>query len=199
MAQEDLLSIREAIDILSVPRQTVNQWIENGTLVPIRIAGALRFRPEDIRALFEKEGNSGRKRRILVIEDDALVGESLRSLFEKEGFEVKLALLGLAALDLAVNTSFDLIIADVRMPGMDGIQALKAIRELLGQFGKLPVPEIVLTAYDDPSVREEAQRMGVREFLLKPFETNELMNLLRKHLNIKRAQAQPGSKRETYS
>ena len=180
--QEDLLSIREVIDILSVPRQTVNHWIENGTLVPVRTAGALRFRPTDIRALFERQGNGGSRGRILVIDDDPLVGNSLRILLERAAYQTQVASIGLAALDAVSSEAFDLILTDVRMPGMNGLETLKAIRELRRELGKVPLPEIVITAYEDKEIREEAEHLGVRDFILKPFEIEDLLAALERNL-----------------
>ena len=181
-ANDHLLSIREVIDILNVPRHTVHQWIEKGTLAPIRIAGALRFRPEEVRALFERQGNGGSRGRILVIDDDPLVGQSLKNLLEKNGYEAQVASIGLAALDLASRERFDLVVTDIRMPGMNGIETLKALREIRGRMKKLHLPEIVITAFDDGAVRKETERLGISEFILKPFEIEELLNALERNL-----------------
>jgi len=181
--QEDLLSIREVIDILSVPRQTVNQWIENGTLVPVRMAGAMRFRPEDVRTLFERQGNGGSKGRILVIDDDPLVGRSLKILLERAGYQTEVASIGLAALDAVSSQSFDLILTDIRMPGMNGIETLKAIRQLRRELGRAPLPEIVITAYyEDEEVKGEAESLGVKGFILKPFGIEELLTAIERNV-----------------
>ena len=182
MIEEHLLSIREVIDILNAPRHTIHQWIEKGTLVPVRMAGALRFRPEDIRALFEGEGNGGSRGRILVIDDDPLVGQSLKHLLETNGYETQVASIGLAALDLASRERFDLIVSDIRMPGMNGIETLKAIRRIRNLSGKPPLPEIVITAYEDGTVKEEVQGLEISEFILKPFEIEELLTALERNL-----------------
>jgi len=181
--EEDLLTIREVIDILSVPRQTVNQWIENGTLVPVRMAGAMRFRPEDVRTLFERQGNGGSKGRILVIDDDPLVGRSLKTLLERAGYQTEVASIGLAALDAVSSQSFDLILADIRMPGMNGIETLKAIRQLRHELGRAPLPEIVITAYyEDEEVKGEAESLGVKGFILKPFGIEELLTAIERNV-----------------
>lgn len=180
--QEDLLSIREVIDILSVPRQMVNHWIENGTLAPVRMAGALRFRPKDVRALFGRQGNGGSRGRILVIDDDPLVGHSLRILLERAAYQTQVASIGLAALDAVSSEAFDLILTDIRMPGMNGLETLKAIREVRRELGKVPLPEIVITAYEDKEIRDEAEDLGVLDFILKPFEIEDLLAALERNL-----------------
>lgn len=184
MSDENLLSIQEVTDILNVPAQSIYEWIEKGTLRTVSVDGELCFHPREIQALFEtKDSESARqKRSILVIDDDPLVGESLKILLGRAGYMAGMVPIGLAALDRISREVFDLILTDIRMPGMNGLETLKAIREVQSHCGKPQVPEIVMTAYDDPGVREEAERMGVREFILKPFEIQDLLGTLEKNL-----------------
>ena len=126
--------------------------------------------------------SSKARKKILVIDDDRLVGESLRNLLEKLGFEVTVAPVGLRALDLVSRIPVDLIVSDIRMPYMGGIETLKAIRELRRDLGLPSIPEIVITAFDEESVREEAERMGIRDFILKPFDMKDFMDALERYL-----------------
>ncbi len=71
---------------------------------------------------------------------------------------------------------------DIRMPGMSGLKTLEALREVTEYAKKSPVPEIILTAFNDKHVVEEAMRMGVHEFLLKPFDVDTLIEIVRKYL-----------------
>jgi DNA-binding response OmpR family regulator len=123
------------------------------------------------------------EKRILVIEDDPMVSQSIRNLLEKEGYNAVVAPVGLAAMDFAADETFVLIISDIRMPGMNGIKTLKAIRELRREFQKPPIPEIILTAYDDAEIRKEALGMGVCEFMLKPFDADELLKTVKKYIS----------------
>lgn len=190
MAQEQLLSIQEVTQILEIPESMVQHWIKKGILHPVSAEGVWHFYPQDIRDLFEERqaGAGARKNRILIIDDDPLVGESLRKLLEKTRYEARVASVGLAALDLVSRESFDLILTDIRMPGMDGIETLKAIRALRNSAGKPPLPEIVITAYFDEKIRKEAGALGVRGFILKPFEITELLSALEKILNTSRGE-----------
>ena len=183
MSQEDLLSLEDISQILNVSCDTVNSWVEQGILKPVRVGDSFKFRFEDVQALAqERLASSERSFRILIIDDDSLVGNSLKHLLEKSGYEVQVVSIGLAALDVASGADFDLILTDVRMPGMNGIETLKAIRDIRTQFGKPALPEIVITAYEDQEVREQAARMGVSEFILKPFEFNELITAIERNL-----------------
>ncbi|MBI2166683.1 MAG: response regulator [Candidatus Omnitrophica bacterium] len=183
--KKSLLSVPEVVSILNVSRRTVYYWIQKGILLPVRIGGTIRFHPEDILALVEKdrEGAPPRKKRVLAIDDDFLIRESLKNLLERNGFEAVVVASGEEALELLSKDAFDLILTDVRMPRMNGLETLKAIRNLRSQFGKPPLPEIILTAYEDPQVIQEAKALGVREFILKPFEVENFVNTLQRNLN----------------
>lgn len=183
--QDDFLTVQEAAQILDVPPSTILEWVQNGILKAAHKGNEIFFAPQDLGAFFEKQQADSRPKtkRVLVIDDDPLVGDSLKNLLERLGLEASVVTLGLAALDLAARDFFDLIIADIRMPGMDGIETLKAIREIRSRFGKLPLQEMILTAYDDAKVKEEAERMGVREFFLKPFELDQFTAAIWRLLN----------------
>ena len=169
------MSIQEAAQILDVSPSAVREWVQNGILKAARTGEELFFEPCHLQAFFEKQQAESlpRAKRVLVIDDDPLVGDSLKNLLEKLGLEASVVTLGLAALDLAARDFFDVIIADIRMPGMDGIETLKAIREIRSRFEKPPLQEMVLTAYDDSKVKKEARLMGIQEFFLKPFELDQ--------------------------
>lgn len=183
--KESLLTVDDVVRILQISRRTVYYWVKQGILKPIRMGGVLRFHPEDIDALIEKNRPAGfqRKKRILIIDDDILVRESMKSILERSGFEAIVAKNGQEALNLIANEVLDLIVTDIRMPGMDGIATLKALREDRKKFGKGPLPEIILTAYDDAEARQRAKDLGVRDFVLKPFELDQFLNLIKARLS----------------
>jgi len=66
---------------------------------------------------------------------------------------------------------------------MDGLQVIQAVRQYCHEMKKQPIPEIVLTAYNDEQVRQSAIRLGVREFLLKPFKVDEFLKVLDRNLS----------------
>ncbi len=183
MSQEDLLSVEDLTQILDVSPDTIRSWIEQGLLKPVPSSDVVKFRFEDVQALAGKRFASQEYGfRILIIEDDPLVGQSLKVLLQKSGFEATTVPIGLAALDSVVRETFDLILADVRMPGMNGIETLKAIRELRSQFELPRLPEIIITAYEDEEIRQEAARMGISDFILKPFDLKELISVIERNL-----------------
>jgi excisionase family DNA binding protein len=180
-----LLTVNEVMQILSVSRRTIYYWIQNGTLKTVRIGNVYRFHPEDIDAVIQqnRSGKEVRPKRILAIDDDILVRESLAAILKRVNIEATIVSSGQEALDVLGKEVFDLVLTDIRMPKMNGIETLKAIRLQRSLAGKSPLPEVVLTAYQDPEIKRQADELGVREFLLKPFELDSFISALRTHLN----------------
>lgn len=122
-------------------------------------------------------------KRILAIDDDGLVRKSLELFLKEAGYEPIVAESGEEALRILSGRHFDLLVTDIRMPGMDGLQVIQAVREYCRQMKKNPIPEIVLTAYNDERVKESVERLGVRNFILKPFRADEFLRILERSLN----------------
>ncbi len=184
MSEATLLKISEVMKILNVSRRTVYYWIRDGILKPIRIGRVYRFHATDIQALIasKQQEATAKQKKILAVDDDFLVRESLKPLLEKYGFNVTFASNGKEAIALAARERFDLVLTDLKMPEMNGIETLKEIRKQQDAVHAPKVPEIVLTAYDTPELKAEAERMGVRDFIMKPFELNHFIEVLRKNI-----------------
>jgi CheY-like chemotaxis protein len=130
-----------------------------------------------------EHGVHHRKKRILAVDDDGLVRRSLEILLREAGYDSRVASSGQEALGFLVQSHFDLLITDIRMPDMDGLQVIQAVRQYCQEMKKDPIPEIVLTAYNDEQVKQSAIRLGVREFLLKPFKIDEFLEILERNLS----------------
>lgn len=124
-------------------------------------------------------------KKILVIDDDPLVIRAIAKYLKSCGYEVESAQSGKEALEKTEKTSFDLIISDIRMPGMDGIETLKRIRESSLQHNKEKAPAIIITGYaggDD--VYRKAGELGIAECIYKPFELDEFIGVIKKNLEL---------------
>lgn len=111
---------------------------------------------------------------ILLVDDDELVLQSFGLLLQREGFAVTQAASGEAAVERAAEQLFDLVITDIKMPGMDGIETIRVLRNSL--------PEahiIVLTGYASEDSPVEALRLGVDDYLLKPFDLVQFLERIR--------------------
>lgn len=119
---------------------------------------------------------------ILLIDDEELVLKSLARLLKTQQYEVALANSAAAALEKIKSSDFDLIISDVRMPGVDGIEIIKQIRNYLSQAQKKPVPEILISGYADADKYEEATALDIKEYLFKPFDNVQFLRVVERML-----------------
>ncbi len=117
---------------------------------------------------------TGTKPRVLVVDDDKAVRESLRRSLEFNGYDVSLATDGAEALAGIGATDPDVVIMDVMMPRLDGIETTRALRT-----AKNDVPILVLTARDAVGDRVEGLDAGADDYLTKPFALQELLARLR--------------------
>jgi two-component system, NtrC family, response regulator HupR/HoxA len=109
---------------------------------------------------------------VLLVDDNLTVLETLRLCLEDAGFVVTAASGGREAIALCHTSAFDVVVCDVRMPDIDGIETLRAIKALHPQ-----VRAVVITAYsDDPRTPVEAIGLGVDDYLLKPFDDRLLVH-----------------------
>jgi CheY-like chemotaxis protein len=119
---------------------------------------------------------------ILIIDDEELITKSLLKLLSKEGYCVTVTRSGQEALEQVKKNTFDLIISDVRMPEMDGIQTIKNIRDYLNKSNKKVIPEILITGYANVDKYEEALQLKVADYLYKPFEREGFLRVIKKNI-----------------
>jgi nitrogen regulation protein NR(I) len=121
--------------------------------------------------------------KVLVIEDDETVRDVLRSFLGGKGFEVILTVNGEAGLDQLRTEKFDLILTDLVMPGITGMDVLKEV------FTRhISVPVVVMTAFGTVQTAVEAMRIGAFDYLTKPFNLDELMIVIEKALAVSKLQ-----------
>lgn len=112
--------------------------------------------------------------RLLLVEDDAALGEGIRAALKPEGYTVDWLQDGLSAVHAIEQESFDLVILDLGLPRLDGLQVLKRVRG-----GKHQLPVLVLTARDATGDRIAGLDAGADDYLVKPFDVAELKARLR--------------------
>jgi two-component system OmpR family response regulator len=111
--------------------------------------------------------------RILLIDDDARLHELLARYLGEQGVSLQHAADGVAGLRVLQQDAFDAVLLDVMMPGMDGLQTLRRIRE------RTPVPVIMLTARGDEADRVVGLELGADDYVPKPFSPRELLARVR--------------------
>jgi two-component system sensor histidine kinase/response regulator len=114
--------------------------------------------------------------KILVAEDNRVNQTLARRILEKEGYSVTIVPNGREAVDIAGKEAFDLILMDVQMPEMDGMQAAAAIRRR--EMGQCRTPIIALTAHAMGRDRDQCIAAGMDAFISKPIQMNELLNAI---------------------
>jgi signal transduction histidine kinase/DNA-binding response OmpR family regulator len=119
--------------------------------------------------------------RVLVAEDNAVNQRLVLRLLEKRGHRVVLAGNGLEALSALEKESFDLVLMDVQMPEMDGLEATALVREREESSGGRRVPIVALTAHAMKGDREKCVAAGMDGYLTKPIQTEELDEILRSY------------------
>src|SRR5881394_196304 len=118
------------------------------------------------------------KSRILVIDDEAAIRDSLRMTLEYEGYEFLGAATGQEGLALAEREAPDLVLLDVKMPGMDGIEVLERLRNMNDSL-----PVVVVSGHGTISTAVEATKKGAFDFIEKPFASERVLVSLRNALD----------------
>ena len=111
---------------------------------------------------------------ILIVEDEFAVARGIQYALQQEGYEVAVARSGEEGLDFATNQAPDLVVLDVRLPGIDGFEVLRRLR---AAGSKAPV--LVLTARDDEVDKVIGLELGADDYLTKPFGLRELMSRIK--------------------
>ena len=118
---------------------------------------------------------------ILVMEDELIMAKGLEMVLTEEGYDVDLAMTGHSALDKFIQKPFDLLVADLRLPDMDGMDVIKEVKD------RAPETEaIIITGYPSVSTAVNSVKMGVFDYIRKPFTEDELKGAVQGALKKKK-------------
>ncbi len=120
------------------------------------------------------------KGKILVVDDEIKMRRVLQMILQKEGYEIVTSKDGREALQKVEEENFDLVLTDMKMPGLSGIDLLKKIRE-----SDEEIPVIMITAYGTVETAVKAMKEGAYDYLLKPFEKDEMKIIVANALKMK--------------
>jgi CheY-like chemotaxis protein len=121
-------------------------------------------------------------KKILVIDDEELITKSLLKFLKNKGYNAVVAKSGAQALEKVKESDFDLIVCDVRMPEMDGIETIKQIRAYLEKSNKKLIPEVLITGYADADKYEKGMDLEVADYLYKPFDNADFLQIIKKNI-----------------
>ena len=121
------------------------------------------------------------KEKILIIDDDEGLNHFLNRFFNRKGYDVTTCLSGENAIEKIMKKSFDLILLDYKMPGLNGLDTLKKVKD-----AQVKTPVIIMTAYGSTDTAIEAMKRGAYDYLSKPFERKELSRIVSEALELNR-------------
>ena len=123
--------------------------------------------------------------KILVVDDELSMREFLKILLTKEGYATETATDGEDALSKIENNSFDLVISDIRMPGVGGLELLSTIKQSLPTL-----PFIMITAFASPEDAVQAMKHGAYDYITKPFKVDEIKSVISSAIESKKSTEQ---------
>ncbi len=136
------------------------------------------------------------KENILIIDDDRLILMTLKRLLSREGYEVITVLSGEWALRKIEDKEFDLLISDIKMPNMSGIETVKRIREYLRENNRKLIPEIFITAYAKEEIYQEALKLDASAYIEKPFDVKTLLQTVKEIIEKTKTDTKYNRKKE---
>jgi excisionase family DNA binding protein len=189
---EGFLTTEEVLDYLHVNLRTVYRLIKAGKIPAVRVGRQWRFRKRDIDAWLESQRPraaraaaaparpaapvAGRPR-VLVVDDEATIRDLLSKTLALAEYDVDLAPDGRSALERLRMIPYDLLITDLKMPGVDGLAVIREARRL-----KADIPVIIITGFSTEASAIEAVNLGVSGYLTKPFRVPRVLAVAAKAL-----------------
>jgi excisionase family DNA binding protein len=186
MIEETFLTTEEVLEYLQVNLRTVYRLIKAGKIPAVRVGRQWRFRKRDIDAWLDSQRARGSRPavevpeaaaraaadrpRILVVDDEASIRDLLSKTLALAEYDVDVAPDGRSALERLRLYPYDLLIADLKMPGMDGLSVIREAKRL-----KTDLPVIIITGYSTEASAIEAVNLGVAGYLTKPFRVPQVL------------------------
>jgi excisionase family DNA binding protein len=179
MIDESFLTTEEVLEYLQVNLRTVYRLIKAGKIPAVRVGRQWRFRKRDIDAWLESQrpravrtqaspqrppASADARPRVLVVDDEASIRDLLAKTLALAEYDVDLAPDGRTALERLRIIPYDLLITDLKMPGVDGLTVIREARRL-----KADLPVIIITGYSTEASAIDALNLGVSGYLTKPF------------------------------
>ena len=188
MIDETFLTTEEVLEYLQVNLRTVYRLIKAGKIPAVRVGRQWRFRKRDIDAWLDSQrprGGGGARPptpapsrpatgtarpRVLVVDDEASIRDLLAKTLALAEYDVDVAPDGRSALERMRLYPYDLLIADLKMPGMDGLTVIREAKRY-----KADLPVIIITGFSNEASAIEAVNLGVSGYLTKPFRVPQVL------------------------
>lgn len=175
------LTTEEVLAYLQINLRTVYRLIKAGKIPAVRVGRQWRFRKRDLDAWLNAQQASTtlqppqpaappRRARVLVVDDEGSMRDLLVKTLGLAEYDVETAPDGIMALSRLRDAAYDLLVADLRLPGMDGLSLIRQARTL-----RAGLPVLIVTGYSDESSAVEAVNLGVAGYLRKPFRVTDVL------------------------
>jgi excisionase family DNA binding protein len=190
MTDKPFMTTEDVLDYLQVNLRTVYRLIKARKLPAVRVGRQWRFRKKDIDAWLTSarfRADVSGPARILLVDDEAAVRDLVGKTLAQAQYAVETAADGPTALERLRTTEYDLLITDLKMPGMDG---LSVIREARRQSAEMPI--IIITGYSTEANAVEAINLGVSGYLIKPFRLPRILAVTARALGETASAEGPG-------
>jgi excisionase family DNA binding protein len=177
-AHDAFLTTEEVLEYLQVNLRTVYRLIKTKSIPAVRVGRQWRFKKQDIDAWLEgrkgsapQPGPSARpgRRRLLLVDDDEGTRILLSKMLERQ-YDVETAVDGNSALDALRRSTYDLMISDLNMPGMDGIALIREVKTIRAEL-----PIIIITGYSTEKSAIDAVNLRVAGYLTKPLRDTQVL------------------------
>jgi len=119
------------------------------------------------------------KKKVLVIDDEQIVLDSVSQILIDENYEVDVSLSGREGLDWAIERPYDIVLTDIRMPDIGGMRVLRDIKRI-----KSSLPVLIITGYATTKSAVQAMKLGAADYIEKPFEPEQLLEAVSRALGI---------------
>ena len=176
MGDDQFLTTEEVLDYLQINLRTIYRLLKARQIPAVRVGRQWRFRRADLDQWLAARAATGRdpltRPRILVVDDDPTVLDLLGKSLSVSDYDVALVGDGPTALARLAEGDYDLLIIDLKMPGMDGLSVIREARRR-----NLDLPVIVVTGFSTEANAIEAINLGVTGYLTKPFRIPRLLNV----------------------
>jgi excisionase family DNA binding protein len=177
VGEPDWLTLGQAAKYLGVAQSTIRKWSDQGRVPAFYTPGGhRRYRRGDLDAFLNRSGPSGTSAEapvVLIVDDDPRLREYVRVNLEMEGYSVREAGDAEQGLSVLEESTPDLVLLDVMMPGVDGWEMLRRVQERHG-VGAIPV--IMFSGKVEELAADEAASRGAQGFVGKPFSPQELVD-----------------------
>jgi excisionase family DNA binding protein len=188
MIEETFLTTEEVLEYLQANLRTVYRLIKAGKIPAVRVGRQWRFRKRDIDAWLDSQRPRGgapraaasapparpaagaARPRVLVVDDEASIRDLLEKTLTMADYVVDTAPDGRSAIERMRMYPYDLLITDLRMPGMDGLSVVREARRF-----KSDLPVIIVTGFSSEASAIEALNLGVASYLTKPFRVPQVL------------------------